>query len=377
MVQALQRESPGIEVFGIGGAQMERAGFKKIKDTKELLVMGFIEVLFHLPRIFKILNEIVALIQKEKPDVIVLLDYPGFHFRLAKKLQSLSIEIPRVYYIPPKIWVWRKKRAEFLRKYFQKILLIFPFEKKFYQKLNLPAVYVGNPLLDELPLDLSQKEARKKLHLENVTDPLLILMPGSRPSEIKEHLNLMLDSAESSSKKLSRRFQILLPFPENVDLKKMKELILAWKVATQSSLDIHVYSGQSAICLRAADFGLIKSGTSTLEAGLLNCPHVIVYQGHPLSLWIFKHIVRYTGPVGLINLVYGQLLVPEILGHDLTVERLVDELSGFVLDKQKSEAMKLGFQKVREQLQLENGVSPSQRAAQEILLAHFDKMSIL
>ncbi len=368
------------EVFGIGGPRLLAAGLKPVVDARKLLVMGFVEILGRLPQIFKAMRQMVRAAEQIRPDIGIFIDYPDFHFRLALRLKKL--DFPLVYYIPPKVWVWRKSRVQLLRAYFSKILCIFPHEEKFYQNENLNVSYVGNPLMDELPLTLSKKEARFKLGLLD-SDLVVVLMVGSRPAELRYHLELLLQSAYQAALELkmtpvfkaSGHLQVLVPFPATVDLEQVKDRISYWiDDEKQKLLKIHVSQGNAHECLVAADAGLIKSGTSTLEAGLLKCPHAIVYRASRTTEWIFKYCIRYPGPVGLVNWVSGwapgEYLVSEYLAKKATVDSLRKELVSLLLDPKKRDRQKQGFETLLAQMRpsvLGDLGSPSLRAAREIV----------
>ena len=381
----------------MGGPRLQALGLRPVVDARELLVMGFTEILAHLPRIFQALRQVDESAQEKKPDIAILIDYPDFHFRLARRLRRQNI--PLVYYIPPKVWAWRKRRVKFLQEMFAGILCILPFEKEFYRKRNIPAVYVGNPLTDELPLSLTRSEARSKLQL-SAAGPVLVLMPGSRPSELKRHLLLMLDAALQAAEELKKRsghqmagegfpaqvthafekLTVLIPFPVTTEHSVWNRRIQEWtqSLAQRASLlDIRITQGNAHECLVAADAGLIKSGTSTLEAALLGCPHAVVYKPSAVSAWIFRHLVRYRGPVGLVNLVANwrdldggkqDFLAPEILCEDVTVPALKAAILDLFLNLDSRTKMQRGFEKLRrEMLEGSKDGNPSQRAAQEVL----------
>jgi lipid-A-disaccharide synthase len=383
LVKALREQLPAdepLELIGIGGPKLQELGLKPIVDTRELLAMGFTEILGRLPRIFRAINEVVHEVRRFGPHVVILLDYPDFHFRLAKKLSPLGI--PLVYYIPPKVWAWRKHRVFFLKKFFTKVLCILPFEKEFYSHYGVSAQYVGNPLVDELPLDLSKKEAREKLGL-SLKERVLILMPGSRPSELKRHLELMLDAARKSVSGLQekrvlekdQKLIVLVPFSHTSELEGLRQRVENWKQAQKIPLNIEIRlsQGNAGECLVAADAGLIKSGTSTLEAGLLRCPHVVVYKPSQTTAWIFRYLIRYRGPVGLVNLVSGwrpghEYLAREILCEEVTVESLKQEILNLMTDTEVRRRLADGFSKLRDIVMGEGQrLSPSVIAAQEIV----------
>lgn len=371
----------------MGGEHLNKnSEFQAVGDARELLVMGSTEILGRLPRILKTLRALAEKAKQEKPELAILVDYPDFHLRLASKLKAFKI--PVVYYIPPKVWVWRKRRIKKLKENFIKLFCIFPFEVEFYRKEGVSATFVGNPLLDELPLELSRESARIQLGLHS-DDCVMTLMPGSRPGEIKYHFRILVQSTRQAVLKLremgwlraSQMVQVLIPVPAGVinicddvfkgggNLKSdSEELKINWRIL----------EGGSATCLRASDAALVKSGTATLEAGLLGCPHGILYTGSLLSNFIFFNLIRYQGPVGLVNLVGGwkpgimprdsRFIVREFLGSRANVDNLSNELISLLMDKGRRERMKEDFKNLSEMLKPPQGFSsPSDCLASEIL----------
>lgn len=387
-MQAEARGGDLLEAFGVGGPKLQAQGLRAVVDARDFLAMGFGEVLSRLPRVFSALAQLEEEARTIKPEIAIVIDYPDFHFRLAKRLNRLGI--PVIYYIPPKVWVWRKKRIQVLRDSFVKVLSIFPFEVPFYEKEKVPVVYVGNPLADELPLGLSRAHARTRLKISSEAK-VLVLMPGSRPSELKLHIKVMLDGANRAAALMrasgalgrEERLTVLMPFPMTADFRSASERVQVWLAkaiggATNFNLDVRVSQGDAAECLVAADAGLIKSGTSTLEAALLGCPHTIVYKTSWLTAWIFKGLVRYSGPVGLTNLVARSqagepLLVREVLLSEVRAETLSTEIVSLLTDGARRSRMCDGFAQIRDQLlggPLVPGAprpSPSRRAAREVL----------
>jgi len=368
------KEKAGLEIdaFGIGGPHLQKAGLRTVVDARELLAMGFFEILGRLPRIIKALNQIHKTAVSEKPDVAVVIDYPDFHFRFAKRLKSSGI--PLVYFIPPKVWVWRKSRLNLLRELFTKVLCIFPFEEKIYQQANINASYVGNPLIDELPLNLTKQEARKKLSLAN-DDKVLLLMPGSRPSEFYRHVKLMMDASVGVAEKMRQKgyigshqkLMVLMTFPTTSMIKPK------WKRAAElinqinDCIELRLSLGDSHLALVAADAALVKSGTSTLEAALLKCPLAVVYKPSNFAGWVWRNFIKYKGPVGLVNLIdsKNQYVAKEILCRDVKPQALIDEAFFLLTDDDRRRAMLEAFDRIRDKI-FEKG-SPSQKAAEEII----------
>lgn len=366
------REFPGetVEAFGLGGPHLAAAGLRQVWDARTLLAMGFVEVLGKLFTVLRAQRALIHAIRTEKPDVAIFIDYPDFHFRLAKKIRSLGI--PHIYYIPPKLWVWRKRRGAKLRQLFDQVLCIFPFEEDFYQSLGVRCKYVGNPLLDELPLDVKRSEARQKLQIA-ANRRVLVVMPGGRPSELKYHYELFLRTAESIAQALkasgflpeAERLLVLMPFPLTLSSDSLRAL------PDLKNCEVRVSFGDAPFCLLAADAGLIKSGTSTLEAGVLGLPHVCVYKPSPSTEWIFKNLIRYRGPVGLVNLVANQgsgpNLIEEITCDQVTVAALTHAVSQlFVESRGREVRAQLGV--LKEKLRgPEKEVSPSCSAARAVM----------
>lgn len=380
LLKALRKElGSDLEVFGIGGPHLQAAGLRAVVDARDLLAMGSVEVLARLPKILRALKRVANEAELKRPDVAVVIDYPDFHFRLARKFKKIGI--PTLYYIPPKVWVWRKKRIQFLQQFFERILCILPFEEDFYRTHGVSVKYVGNPIVDELPLEMTRTEARKKLDIPE-NDLSWVLMPGSRPSELKRHLVPMLDSVKLTREKLielgklkaNQKIQVLLPFPKTADLGALQNQIQTWKDQNSiSALELKISQGNAAECLIAADAGLVKSGTSTLEAGVLQCPHIVLYQPNRITTWIFNYLIRYRGPVALVNLVAGwsphrPYLVPEVLSEKVTPSNLAEEFIKIAVSSPERDQMLQGFFKLREKVCGKGArISPSQLAAQEVI----------
>lgn len=340
-----------------------------VVDARELLSMGFVEVLVRLPKILRGLRAIAAAAERERPELAIVIDYPDFHFRLARRLKRLRI--PVVYYIPPKVWVWRRSRLRLLKELFVRVLCILPFEEELYREAGIPVRYVGNPLADELPLTLTRADARARLGV-GAGERVLVLMPGSRPSELERHLELMLDAAELVAKKVGP-LRVLMPLPTTADLAALRARVAEWETRegrARGGLSIRVSHGDAHECLVAADAGLIKSGTSTLEAGILGCPHAVVYKPAQPTPWIYRNLIRYKGPVGLVNLVHGwkkgePLLARELLLEGATVEALATEAIALLTDAGRIASAREGLARLRA-IVTAGRESPSRVAARDI-----------
>ncbi len=375
----LSERGEKLEVIGVGGPLLRATGQRQFFHARDLLSMGFTEVLARLPKIFRALRVVTATAQVEKPDVAVLIDYPDFHLRLAKRLKGLGIST--VNFIPPKIWLWRRHRIKKMRAVYDRVLCILPFEEAFYAENSMSALYVGNPLVDQLPLKLSQEQARRELGLPVTGAKVVALFLGSRPHELAMHITPMSRAVLRVARERQVRTIALVPLatPEQRSWVERELAPLA-----HSEVEFRFYEGESARCLVAAEAGLVKSGTSTLEAGMLGLPHVVVYKTSRSTAWIFKYLMKYLGPVGLVNLVGGwrpgdswepatrRRIVPEILTSEVTVERLAQELDRLLFDAEYIAKMKSAFQEMRGRV-LGDGSSPSLKAAREILRLYDEK----
>ncbi len=354
-----------VEAFGIGGPKLRAAGLRAVIPAEELLAMGFVEVISRLPKIRRHLRFLSELITREKPDVAVLCDYPDFHFKLAKRFRDRGF--PVMCYIPPKIWVWRKRRIEFLAKFYDRVLSILPFEEAVYAGSSVSFRYVGNPLMDELPLSLTRDAARSALGLLD-SERVLVVMVGSRPSEFHFHLGTMIRAANIIARDSSAiPLKVLIPLPETADEGEFNKRLSA--IPDSENLNIQVSRGDAWTAMRAADAGIIKSGTSSLEAALLDCPHVVIYRAHPVSEWIFRHLIRYRKAISLTNLVGADSadsrVVEEFILEDFTPEKIAAATQRLLGSGSHEHVTKMrsSFKRIREIL---GSKSPSEVVAEEI-----------
>jgi lipid-A-disaccharide synthase len=356
--------------FGIAGPKLRAEGVEARLPAENFLAMGFVEVLKRIPRLRQDLESITADCERERPDLAVLCDYPEFHMRLAERLKALGI--PVICYIPPKIWVWRKGRIKKLERLYDRVLSILPFERETYAGSGVAYEYVGNPLVDELPLTLSREEARRSVGLRDDA-PAVLLMVGSRPSEFKYHLQPMIEAALLLKTKREEAGEVvpsfLLPLPGTANLSDFEARlgVLRKELSGAEALSIRVSQGDAWVAMKAADAGIIKSGTSSLEAALLGCPHVVVYQAHPVSRFIFKHVVRYRKPISLTNLILpGAKIVEELILERFNPEAMASECFSLLSNSVASSRMRDRFESILSELR---NKGPSDRVA-EILFEY-------
>jgi lipid-A-disaccharide synthase len=319
VIQALQQQQPDIQLSGIGGDKMRAAGVELIADFSELAVMGLVEVLKRYGDIKKIFNKVVAHLQQQQPDLLVLVDYPGFNLKLAKQAKKLGI--PVVYYISPKVWAWRKGRVKTIKRYVDHMAVLFPFEVPIYQQAGVPVTCVGHPLVDAVKTELTTEQAKQQLGLD-ANNKVLGLFPGSRNSEVQALLPTMLQAAERIQQR-HPNLTIVLPLAPGLSRQTLQPLL------EQSSVTVNLIEGEFYTLTKACDAIVAASGTVTLEIALLGVPHFLIYRVAPLSYSILKRLVNIPY-VGLCNIITEQNIVKEILQDEVTAERLDQELSSLL-----------------------------------------------
>ncbi len=304
LLKALQAQNPELEFMGMGGLHLREAGLKALFRVEDLSVMGITEVIGHLPRIFTMLKDIKKSMAELRPDAVIVIDAPDFHFRVIKAARSLGI--PVYYYISPKVWAWRSGRANFIRDNVRKLISILPFEQEFYQKFGMQIDYVGNPLVDLVDYPSIQHIQPQTLHIG--------LLPGSRKSEIK----LLLPELAIAAKHILQDFpQAKFSIVRATNIKE--ELILEhW----DKSLAVEIVCPENRWAfMRTCQILLAASGTVTLESALAGVPTVVTYKVSQLSYRIGKLLlnVKYAS---LANLILNKEIFPEFLQNDARGELL-------------------------------------------------------
>lgn len=346
LIRALFAKDPSAKVRAWGGELSAKAGAEVIKDYKDLSFMGFVEVLTHLKTIFSNLDFCVKDILFYKPDVVILVDYPGFNLRIAKRLYNKGI--PVCYYISPQVWAWKKSRIVQIGKYISEMYVILPFEKDFYFKHGLNVHYLGHPLMDEICLYRPQENFLKINGIES--EHLISLLPGSRTQEIRRILPVMLEAAK---------------FLPNYDF------VIAG-VSNQSELYEHyvknsrikVIYGHTYDLLANSEFAMVTSGTATLETALLNVPQVVCYKGNVFSYFLAKHLIKGIEFISLVNLIAGKKVVAELIQSEMNVKNLLVETKKIIENRQKEMEIKSDYENIRKNL---GDGHASERVAESVL----------
>jgi len=343
---------------GMGGSRMEAAGLECVVRSEDMAVMGLTEVVLHLPRIYREFRKLKKAVRDKRPDVAVLIDFPEIHFRLAEELHRLGI--PVIFFVSPQLWAWKKKRIQLVRKYIDKMLVIFPFEEPFYRERGVQAEFVGHPLA-ELPLP---PISREEFAAKNRLDPAktwIGLLPGSRPKEIRDHLPQMLQAA----RKLHDGFEFIVPLAPTLN-EAQREQVQRIAAEHGSGLKLRLIddarakgavgptAGGARATLLHARASIVASGTATVEAALIGNPFVVVYHVSALTYAIAKRVVTVPH-VAMANLIAGKRVVPELIQSDFTAENIVRELEPLLPDGPERQSMMEELAKIRGLLGKQSG----------------------
>ena len=333
---------------------MIKAGVESYQNIEDLSVIGLGEVLSNLGKFTAVFRFLVGRLDSEKPDCVVLIDYPEFNLRFAKEAKKRNI--PVIYYISPQIWAWRKGRVKIVKKFIEKMMVIFAFEKEFYEKEAVAAEFVGHPLLDVVRPRFSREEFLK---LQGLADnkKILALLPGSRQIEVIRNLPVMLKAAGIIKNKFGEDVQFVIAKPKEIKgeiyAEILKDCVLKPKIIEDYPYD----------CVNAADLVLVASGTATLETAILEKPMLIIYKVSFLTWLVGKMLVKIPD-IGLVNIVAGARIVPEFIQFDATAEKIADEAIGLISSPEKINEVKINLRAVKEKL---GGPGASRRAARSIL----------
>jgi lipid-A-disaccharide synthase len=311
LVDELRRIWPDAHFFGCTGPRMRRAGVETIVDTASLAVVGLVEVVAHIPRIYAEFRKLLAAARRRRPELAILTDSPDFHLRLARKLHRQGI--PIVYLVAPQVWAWRKGRLPGMRRTLRHVLCIFPFEEEFFHRHGLPATYIGHPLVGMVKPTLPRVEFFRK-HRLPPGRPLITVLPGSRRGEAARHLPPLLDAIGRLYREQAASF--ILPASATAGVGFFEERI--------GGAPIQVIDGENWDSIAHADLALAASGTVTVEAALLGTPMVTYYKVTAASWLIGRMLVRVPF-YSMVNLIAGRAVVPELMQSNFNGERLAAE----------------------------------------------------
>ncbi len=332
LMEAIHLIDPEIQFFGVGGEQSERMGMKLLYQSQSLAVVGITEVFLKIGSIMKALRGLKKSLDRERPDLVILIDFPDFNLRLAKIAHRRGI--PILYYISPQIWAWRPKRVKLIARWVKKILVLFPFEVPLYEAAGVDVEWVGHPLLDIVKPTLSEETAFQRFGLDP-KQRTIALLPGSRIHEIRRLLPPLLASAELLQRE-APDLQFVLPLAPGIP----QETLSPWM--ENISVPVKVVQGRTYDVMNISELVITASGTATLEAAILGKPMVIVYKVSFFSYWIGRALIQ-VDHIGLANVVAGKEIVPELIQNEVNPQRIAEEalriLRDPILCRKMTEAM--------------------------------------
>ena len=345
LASALKEKNIDINLSGIGGNNMRASGVETLFDINETSVVGIIEILKHYPRLRSILSSVKRHIKNNKPDLLILIDYPEFNLKLATYAKTLGIKV--LFYVSPQLWAWRTGRVKKIKRCVDLMAVLFPFEVDFYQQHQIPVCLVRHPVLDEIDNATN-----------NSADPHTIgLLPGSRNNEIKKLLPVMQEAAQLLKPKFPQ-LKFLIPVAANLDVEELRQL-------QTRELDVEYSQDNFYLAIQRCQAVAIASGTATLQCALLGKPMVIIYKISPLTYHFFGHLIK-VDHIGLPNIILGRRAFVELIQSQASAEQLSQELEKILEDKSLAEKMETTKKELYAKLY--SGISSKQLAEQALQL---------
>lgn len=356
LVREMLRIDPTLCFYGTGGKKLKEAGVDLMADSADMAVVGLTEVFSKLGTIRKVMAALKASIKEDKPDLLILIDYPDFNLSLAASAKKHGVKV--FYYISPQVWAWRKGRISVIKKNVDKMAVILPFEVPFYGEAGVDATFVGHPLLDEVKTRYSRSEALRHFGLrEGVTT--VGILPGSRQSEIVRHLPEMLKAAEIIEKKMPP-VQFIMPLVETLDMTTVSNMV------RQCAVEVKVVCDAVYDVIRCTDMAMVASGTATLETALMETPMVIIYKVSAPSYYVGKMVINVKH-IGLANIIAGKTVVPELIQDDATGERIAAEVMNILTNKARLEEIKSDLVEIKNKLGSPGAAARAARLAYDML----------
>ena len=352
LLRELRKRAPSIEAFGLGGARSKAQGAALLLDLEEISVIGLVEVVRKIPALRRAMNRLSEEARKRKPDAAILVDFSGFHLRLAKRLRAMGV--PILYYVSPQVWAWRRGRIRRIRELVDEMLVILPFEEAFYREEGVRVRYVGHPLVDLVEPALTRATFCSGLGLDPAR-PIVLLLPGSRRREIELHVPVLREVVETLGRER----------PElQIVISRAPTVAASWIEAAlgETTSKVHLLEGGTYDGMKHAAVAVVASGTATVEAALSETPMVVVYRLGRLTYALGRPFVGVPF-FSMVNLIAGRRLVPELIQRDMTPEAIQAQVEA-LLEPGAAEEMKRGLREVKAKL---GGKGASARAAEAVL----------
>ncbi len=362
LAAALKKLDPSIRLTGIGGTFMRQAGVECFEDITALAVIGIIEVIKHFGRIKKVFEDTLACIDANRPDAVILVDYPGFNLRLAAELKKRGIKV--IYYISPQVWAWREKRILRIKNLVDRMIVLFPFEKDIYAKYGMTVDYVGHPLVDEVTVTQPPTSLRALLKIDP-THQVIGLLPGSRDKEIDRHLPVMLETAKILYEQNPKRTFVLLKAATitREQLEMSLRSASGGEAISKLPLPIVIYEGSPYDGIGMMDAAIVASGTATLETALLLKPMIVMYKTSWITYALAKLVIKIPY-IGLVNVVAGKKVIEEFIQEDANAPAMANAINTILTQPNRYAAITNDLATIRQSLGLPGA---SKRAASVIL----------
>lgn len=352
LVRSLNQLRSDLNFYAVGGDALRKENVNILVDNKDMGVVGAIEILAHFGAIFKAWQWVRKFIKEQKPDLVILIDYPGFNLHMAKFAKKKGIKV--VYYISPQVWAWKQYRVKTIRKYVDQMLVIFPFEESFYQQHQVPVTYVGHPLAEQVIPKLNKTETLEKFNLP-INTTIIGLLPGSRKGEVKRLLPTLIQTAEKLNT-TQANLTFVLPLAPSLHHSDIQPYL------KNSSVTIHVIENHFYEVMQLCQAAIVTSGTATLETALLGVPMAIIYKMANSTYQIIKRIIKIPY-IGLCNIVAGRHVVKEFIQQDANAENLAHEVIELINNQNYRNQMLNDLTEVKIKL----GTQNKQIAAESVL----------
>ena len=357
LVHAIKRLCPEVVFCGIGGDNMGQAGVKRFIASSDMAVVGLAEIFGKIRIHIKAANILKSIFKLHRPDLLILIDYPGFNLHMARIAKKLNI--PVLYYISPQVWAWRRGRVKKIAKRVDRMAVILPFEKPFFQKSGIDVEYVGHPLMDAFEKNAHKLNSANHNSQSEIQSPVVGLVPGSRREEILNLLPVMIKAGEILKAEYPR-IRFILPLAGTISLKWLSRFLM------NTTLDIEIYHEGIYGALHQCHLAFVTSGTATLDAAIMNVPMVVIYKAKRLTYEVGKRVIKVPY-LGLVNLVAGECVAPELIQDDVTPERLAMAGKNFLTDKPLRQQTIRKLKKVKENLGRGGASERTARIAAEMM----------
>lgn len=350
VAKELHQLDPTIKINGMGGDAMRNAGVNTIIDCKDVSAMGITAVIANLRNILRAKRTIKKFLRKERPELIILIDFADFNLRLAKIADGLGIKV--LFYVSPKVWVWRKGRIKKIKKYVDHMALLFPFEKKIYDEAGVPATFVGHPMVQNTKPSMSRDATYEALSL-NQELPIVGLFPGSRRGEIRYLLPIIIEACLLIKKRIPLA-QFALPVASTINYEMIE---------TAVSNDIHLITEHNYELMNICTAAIATSGTVTLELGLFAVPMIVIYKFPKLTYWMARILIRSVKYFGLCNIIAEKEVAKELLQDKVTAEAISEEICHIIEDETYGQQKRIDMACIRDKLDTKNSAKETAELA--------------